>query len=875
MAPQTVSQIEGTANGDILVWNETGGYWEIGTSAGADGNGIYDGSDIIPDGTIATIESGGTFTFDYNGGADAIKFDDGTGYVRITDKSGSGQVQVSPGAINIQTSTQITAVVGSNTLDINEDQFRFSADTGTVRLVLFEPSASGTNYTMFTQPAMAASQTYALPVDAPNNGEFLRWNTGGQLDWAAASGSLSDGDYGDIDVTSGGTVLTVDTSSVNNVKLASGAGGIYKGSGTIASGAVATVTAASDFAIDFDGGNTGLLVSDVGSATSIFSKDNTQFVSADNTQVIVGSGTSKMEYIDGVMRLYDSDATQYIAIQTPATGSLTANYTLTLPVDDGTSGQYLQTNGSGALSWQTISGGGDILNGGNTTGAAVVIGTNDANRLDFEVNNVVGLSLGTTYDLTATASVAATNTVTDRHIIRTNSTGTASAGFGSGILLQGESSTTDNQDIAKIEGSWLTATHAGRIGQVILRAANPTLEKVATFVAGGGVGGYMSIGTTGSTLYYNSAINPGVSFTLGGTSSALTLGGSSGTLTLSSSASSSSAISITGSSAGTGIKISNSNSSATRETLNIGNRNSKIQTSGSHETVVLEEAFSPTSGTATYSVIDVIGTINQTGGASGITRGLNLNQTLTAVADFRAIEISANTANAKAIYQTGANSTSNFVGGIAAGTTSAPNASAQIDIVSTTKGLGIPSMTDAQRDAISSPREGLVVYTTDQDALSLRDNGIWKRLPTTRTILKTADETVNNSSTYQADDHFVFTAKANKKYVVKYYLYVEDVAFNGTNGAMKLKITAPSATTLRYGATGGAGLAAAYGDSGTDITVTDIFGSTPNEGHVIVTAYINPGASDRTVTLEWAQITADASDTKILEGSFLEYEEIN
>jgi hypothetical protein len=92
---------------------------------------------------------------------------------------------------------------------------------------------------------------------------------------------------------------------------------------------------------------------------------------------------------------------------------------------------------------------------------------------------------------------------------------------------------------------------------------------------------------------------------------------------------------------------------------------------------------------------------------------------------------------------------------------------------------------------------------------------------------------------------------------------------------MKLKITAPSATTLRYGATGGAGLAAAYGDSGTDITVTDVFGSTPNEGHVILTAYINPGASDRTVTLEWAQITADASDTKILEGSFMEYEEIN
>lgn len=45
--------------------------------------------------------------------------------------------------------------------------------------------------------------------------------------------------------------------------------------------------------------------------------------------------------------------TDQINIQAPA--ALAASYTLTLPVDDGTSGQFLQTDGSGVLSWQTAS----------------------------------------------------------------------------------------------------------------------------------------------------------------------------------------------------------------------------------------------------------------------------------------------------------------------------------------------------------------------------------------------------------------------------------------------------------------------------------------------------------------------------------------
>ena len=45
--------------------------------------------------------------------------------------------------------------------------------------------------------------------------------------------------------------------------------------------------------------------------------------------------------------------------------------------------------------------------------------------------------------------------------------------------------------------------------------------------------------------------------------------------------------------------------------------------------------------------------------------------------------------------------------------TTTPDASAALDITSTTKGLLIPRMTETQRDAISSPATGLMIYQTD------------------------------------------------------------------------------------------------------------------------------------------------------------------
>lgn len=71
------------------------------------------------------------------------------------------------------------------------------------------------------------------------------------------------------------------------------------------------------------------------------------------------------------------------------------------------------------------------------------------------------------------------------------------------------------------------------------------------------------------------------------------------------------------------------------------NGQTDVGTTGSDEKFKLDLSFAPTSGTRLHFGVWLAQTINQTGGANGITRGLYINPTLTSAADFRAIETTA------------------------------------------------------------------------------------------------------------------------------------------------------------------------------------------------------------------------------------------
>jgi hypothetical protein len=93
--------------------------------------------------------------------------------------------------------------------------------------------------------------------------------------------------------------------------------------------------------------------------------------------------------------------------------------------------------------------------------------------------------------------------------------------------------------------------------------------------------------------------------------------------------------------------------------IQLGQFTNATNTSGTFDRVLAAGSFLPTSGTGLFNGIQISATINQTGGANGITRGLYVNPTLTAAADWRSIEWSNN--SGWGLY--GAGTAPNWLGG--------------------------------------------------------------------------------------------------------------------------------------------------------------------------------------------------------------------
>src|SRR3989338_4243735 len=146
---------------------------------------------------------------------------------------------------------------------------------------------------------------------------------------------------------------------------------------------------------------------------------------------------------------------------TLTTASIAGTYTLTLPIDDGTVGQFLKTDGSGITSWATLSGGGDAL---------------VANPLSqFAATTSLQL-LGVISDETGSgASVFATSPA-----LVTPDLGTPSALVGTNISGTAASLTAGNATAA------VTATHlaGGLGGQIPYQSAAGTTAMLANGSAG-------------------------------------------------------------------------------------------------------------------------------------------------------------------------------------------------------------------------------------------------------------------------------------------------------------------------------------------------------------------------------------------------------
>lgn len=114
--------------------------------------------------------------------------------------------------------------------------------------------------------------------------------------------------------------------------------------------------------------------------------------------------------------------------------------------------------------------------------------------------------------------------------------------------------------------------------------------------------------------------------------------------------------------------------------------------------------------------------------------------------------------------------------------TPSPHPSAILDITSTNKGLLPPRMTNAQRNLIASPSEGLMIYNTDTDCINIYEVGKWisicsNGVVTTRPVVRlvSGDSYIQNGN--YPDIGYMF------QYLINYYdnLYSSTGIFKGIN----------------------------------------------------------------------------------------------
>ena len=167
----------------------------------------------------------------------------------------------------------------------------------------------------------------------------------------------------------------------------------------------------------------------------------------------------------GAVKFYDNDDSHFVGLQA---GSISSDVTFTLPTADGSSGQFMKTDGSGALSFATANNyvhpnhSGEVT---STSDGATVIADNIVDEANLKVSNspsngyVLTAQSGNTGGLTWAEITGTTiNNNADNRII---------TGSGTANTLEGEANLT-------YDGSTLTIKPSSNVHQLKLEQNNAT-----------------------------------------------------------------------------------------------------------------------------------------------------------------------------------------------------------------------------------------------------------------------------------------------------------------------------------------------------------------------------------------------------------------
>lgn len=227
----------------------------------------------------------------------------------------------------------------------------------------------------------------------------------------------------------------------------------------------------SDTHVQFnDGGSFG------GEAGFVYNKttDSATLVGSVTAASFVSSSTSA-----GTLTLSEASANGSNFVAISAASSLSGNTTYTFPTADGSSGQFLKTNGSGTLSWDSPAGSGDVASVGDCSSGDCLDGTSDG-------GTYVRIYDGNShYTAVVSSNVSANTTITlpanTGTVIATGDSGTVSTAMvASGVTLDTEWDTAAEINSATTDNDFVLDTAAidwgGKTSLEVPNSATPTTD---------------------------------------------------------------------------------------------------------------------------------------------------------------------------------------------------------------------------------------------------------------------------------------------------------------------------------------------------------------------------------------------------------------
>ena len=402
---------------DSLYYYRSGAWRHANKYTAPDGNGIYSGDGTIQSVTTATLQTNGAMLLNYSNNNEGIVLNDFNASARMNSRTSTSFVEVSNNKVTIGANGPVEITNGG----------------GTSALRIREPN-NGAEYTELTTGAQSANISYRLPVTNGTNGQFLQFTTGGNLQWAAASGG------GGIDSTdvlnTGATGQGVYSHETNNVLHFRR---LIQGTGVTLTGADSSITI-TNAAPDLTVGITGAGINTVTGTYPIFTITGTEVDGSitNEGRLGVGAGVGNAATITtntsgssdviisggGILSVTETTGTNGGTITLTATevdGSVSNEGSLTVATGGGNDSQITSnTSGSTAV---TISGGSGVTvtETGNTitiaatgggTGTVTTSGSPTTDRLaKFTGSTVIGNSLisesGTSIGIDVTTPTAA------------------------------------------------------------------------------------------------------------------------------------------------------------------------------------------------------------------------------------------------------------------------------------------------------------------------------------------------------------------------------------------------------------------------------------------------------------------------------------